>query len=86
MTKLILGILILCSFTLADNNCTQAYNCIKQPNEDKPLTKSDLNCTLPSTNANMRIIALDVFETNSTTLKKYFETNEYVCAVLGVDE
>ena len=67
MNKIILGILILCSFSLADNNCSKIYSCVKQPNiQDK--TKDDLNCTLPSENAKMRIIAKDVFEADGTIL------------------
>ncbi len=62
MNKILLGLLVLCSFSLADNNCSSVYKCKKIPNKDFPLSKSDLNCTLPSPNTNMTITALDVFE------------------------
>ena len=51
--------------------------------DDDGNRRIDLNCTLPSPNAKMKITALDVFEADGKTLKTYFGTGETVCDVLG---
>ncbi len=80
MNKIFLSLFILCSFSLADNNCSSEYNCTKIPNKDFPLTQSDYHCTIKKM-PNMPIRAVDVFD--GKNLKTYFGQNQTVCDVLG---
>ena len=63
--------------------CSSVYDCNATIDNQTGRPTGDLTCTLPSTNTNMHIIALDVFEADGTTLKTYFGTGENVCNVLG---
>ena len=79
MNKILLALLVLCSFSLADNNCSSEYNCTKLPNEDFPLTQSDYHCTLPKIKT-LTINAKNVLDGEGNP-KKYWD-GKTVCDVL----
>ena len=80
IVKVILIVIFICTYSYAQY-CDDVYHCKKQINQET--LKLELSCTLSNKNATMPITALDVFEADGKTLKKYFETNNDVCDVLG---
>ena len=83
--KLLFYVIVIVLFSVpsfgTDYECSG--QCIVAVDSKTQQPTGDLNCTLPSKNANMIIISQDVFEADGPTLKTYFENKETVCDVLG---
>ena len=78
--KILFLFLLVADFLNAtDSDCLSKYKCTKIVLPPQNIL-DDLNCTLPSENAKMRIIAKDVFD-DYGKLKTYFGTVDTVCEI-----